>query len=109
VQVESWTSPIQKSPTILQHGIEYTVLHQNKRFIKYRLGFTWTPQEIVAGTSVGSIVRGPVTQAQVFSIVTSMFPWHENEIWLLTYKISFEILWPSSAIYSFEIENIAFF
>lgn len=109
VQVESGISPIPKSPTILQHGIEYTVFHQNKRFIKYRVGFTWTPQGIVAGTSVGSIVKGPVTQAQVFSIVTNMFPSHENEIWLLTYKITFEIIWPSSAIYSFEIENIAFF
>lgn len=113
MQVESGASPIQKSPTILQHGIEYTILHQNKRFIKYRLGFKWTPQGIVAGTSVRSIVRGPVTQAQVFSIVTNMFPSHENEIWLLTYKITFEILWPSSdiysTIYSFEIENIAFF
>jgi hypothetical protein len=107
VQVESGISPIQKSPTILQDGIEYTVLHQNKRFIKYRLGFTWTPQGIVAGTSVGSIVRGPVTQAPVFSIVTNMFPSRENEIWQLTYKI--EILWLSSAIYSkiysFESEN----
>jgi len=53
----TWDLSIQKSPTILQDGIEYTVLHQNKRFIKYRLGFTWTPQGIVAGTSVGSIVR----------------------------------------------------
>ena len=73
--------------TFLQDEIEYTVLHQNKRFIKYRLGFTWTPQGIVAGISVGSIVRGPVTQAPVFSIVTNMFPSRENEIRQLTYKI----------------------
>lgn len=54
---------------------------------------------------------GPVTQAPVFSIVINMFPSREKEIWLLTLKI--EILWLSSAmyskIYSFEIENIAFF